>query len=149
MEAEIKLIDISHSGFNREEHQENKLRGMAFQATTNNVPHEYRAKEISSTGRVSSNLCFFTQIITRKSFYEIILKVLGLFAHPKRRMKMEKLVMRLFFLYRSQIRFRLPKLEPRRTEKQNLVCLLEYLLMFFSILKIGKKQFIIIEVNYY
>ena len=59
MEAEIKLIDISHSGFNREEHQENKLRGMAFQATTNNVPHEYRAKEISSTGRVSSNLCFF------------------------------------------------------------------------------------------
>ena len=58
MEAEIKLIDINHSGFNREMHQENQLRGMTFQATINNVPYEYRAKEISSTGRVSSTLYF-------------------------------------------------------------------------------------------
>ena len=51
-ELDIRLIDVNHSGFNREVHQENLLRGMAFQTIQNNVPFEYRAKEISSKGKV-------------------------------------------------------------------------------------------------
>lgn len=51
-ELEIRLIDVNHSGYNREVHSENLLRGMTFQTSLNNVPFEYRAKEISSKGKV-------------------------------------------------------------------------------------------------
>ena len=51
-ELEIRLIDVNHSGFNREIHQDNFLRGLVFQTTLNNQPFEYRAKEVSSTGKV-------------------------------------------------------------------------------------------------
>ena len=51
-ELVINLIDVNHSGFNREIHQENLLRGLTFQVEINGIPYEYRAKEVSSTGKV-------------------------------------------------------------------------------------------------
>ena len=52
MELAINLIDVNHSGYNRETHQENLLRGLTFQVEINGQPFEYRAKEVSSTGKV-------------------------------------------------------------------------------------------------
>ena len=55
MDLEINLIDVNHSGYNREVHQENKLRGLVFQVEINGQPFEYRAKEVSSKGKSSIN----------------------------------------------------------------------------------------------
>lgn len=52
MELQINLISVNHSGFNREVHRDNVLRGLTFQTTINGQPFEYRAKECSSTGKV-------------------------------------------------------------------------------------------------
>ena len=52
IELEIRLIDVNHSGYNREIHQENELRGLTFQVEINGQPFEYRAKQVSSTGKV-------------------------------------------------------------------------------------------------
>ena len=67
-ELEIELIDVNHSGFNREVHQDNLLRGLAFQTKLNGSPFEYRAKEISSTGKVLEKNPIFTDYVFRSYF---------------------------------------------------------------------------------
>lgn len=58
MELQINLVSVNHSGFNREIHRDNLLRGLTFQTLINGQPYEYRAKEVSSIGKV-----LFTKLI--------------------------------------------------------------------------------------
>ena len=58
MELEINLISVNHTGYNREIHKDNISRGLTFQTLINGQPYEYRAKEVSSIGKV-----LFTKLI--------------------------------------------------------------------------------------